>query len=79
MNPIEIEKDIRALEATGVRCNGNPALLPRTCSDARHKCRTCGKMITTYVPRGGDGSASLVRKHIDPSTGKICNGAYRLV
>jgi hypothetical protein len=48
-------------------------------SDARHKCRTCGKKITTYVPRGGDGSASVVRKHNDPATGKICNGAYRLV
>jgi hypothetical protein len=26
MNPIEIEKDIRALEATGVACKGNPSL-----------------------------------------------------
>ena len=34
MNPIEIEKNIRALEATGVRCSGNPSLPPARCCAA---------------------------------------------
>jgi len=62
MNPIEIEKDIRALEATGVRCSGNPSLLPRTCYPA-HACThnvakgvECRKPATHRVTRDGDNS-----------------------
>ena len=35
MNPIEIEKDIRELESSGVKCSGNPALPPARCSASR--------------------------------------------
>ena len=44
MNPIEIKKEIRALEATGVKCSGNPSLPPAPCCAAGDwRCPNCGK------------------------------------
>ena len=39
------------------------------------KCRYCGKMLTPYVPKGGDGSLTEFRRH-NNRLGVRCDGSW---
>lgn len=46
----------------------------------RRTCPVCGRTISTFVPKGGDGSRVMLRRHCDYSLGKsgICDSQWRL-
>lgn len=39
------------------------------------RCAVCSRIISTYVPKGGDGSADYPRPHKHPNGG-WCSGKY---
>jgi hypothetical protein len=43
-------------------------------------CPVCDRIVATLVPRGGDGSASVYRRHLAHVGGAvICDGSRRTV
>lgn len=43
----------------------------------KEQCPYCGRMVATYVPAGGDGSASLFRSHTGQTPKVRCVGTRR--
>ncbi len=41
------------------------------------KCRACGRTVSGYIPKQGDGAMGFPFKHTDPK-GNDCNGRYQL-
>lgn len=56
-----------------------PGSLHPGCSEdgRKHTCSHCLKVVSGYVPRGGDGSALRLRKH-KAEDGITCHGSYGL-
>lgn len=44
----------------------------------RRVCQWCGREVSAYIPKGGDGSAIRIRKH-KGRDGQECGGSYRMV
>lgn len=65
-------------DRTGNHMKPATEMSDRELDSTRHVCNWCGKKVKTYVPRGGDGSAELVRKHKD-SSGDMCRGSYHFI
>lgn len=37
-------------------------------------CRVCGKKVALYIPKGGDGSAYFLKRHVNQQ-GQRCDGS----
>lgn len=57
-----------------------PGTKPKPDGVTTGTCSACGRNIGVYVPRGGDGSQSLIRSHVAYQDGigiKKCPGSKR--